>query len=330
MTVSPYVLPSSYLTRKCNPASPAPAPSQTLQIPITRSRAASSPGPPRLGIQLPVRPRTRDSSPHSTHDSTPHPNHMPSFSLIGALEFRRVVSSLQEQAAGSRLSLFESPVTPYPGGHYHRRVRSTSSRSRTPTYTDENRDPWDAALGVPLEQRSPQRSPPLGPTPDIEVGEATADIPVITRTPASPALSDTDESQMYVSPPTRRQRFFRVLGHIFHVLFPTLHNFWTKSFLGMIAAVFAAPAVMMLTLTLPVVVSDHAAIESPTETKHDAARLVDFEEEGVERTLIAEEEVEHDMHELEFNKWLMAVQCTLGPLFCVAILFGAYLRCVFA
>lgn len=235
-----------------------------------------------------------------------------------------MVSSLQEQAAGSRLSLFESPVTPYPGGHYHRRVRSSSSRSRTPIYADENRDPWDAALGVPLEQRSPQRSPPLGPSTDLEAVEPIADVPVITRTPASPAPSDTDESQMYVPPPTRRQRAFRVTGHIFHVLFPTLHNFWSKSFLGMIAAVFAAPAVMMLTLTLPVVVTDHAAIESPTETKQSVGRLVDFEEEGVERTLIAEEEVEHDLHELEFNKWLMAVQCTLGPLFCVAILFGAF------
>ena len=36
-----------------------------------------------------------------------------------------------------------------------------------------------------------------------------------------------------------------------------------------------------------------------------------------------EEEVAEEMHELKFNKWLMAVQCTLGPLFCVAILFGA-------
>ena len=40
-------------------------------------------------------------------------------------------------------------------------------------------------------------------------------------------------------------------------------------------------------------------------------------EEGVE------EEVEEEMHELVFHKWLMAAQCCLGPLFCAAVLFGA-------
>jgi sodium/potassium/calcium exchanger 6 len=28
------------------------------------------------------------------------------------------------------------------------------------------------------------------------------------------------------------------------------------------------------------------------------------------------------MHELKFNKWLMAVQCAFGPLFCTAVLFS--------
>lgn len=64
----------------------------------------------------------------------------------------------------------------------------------------------------------------------------------------------------------------------------------------------------------------------------DVPRLVEFEEEGVGRerlTLVADEDEEDDegsaVHELKFNKWLMAVQCALGPLFCVAILFG---RCL--
>ena len=43
----------------------------------------------------------------------------------------------------------------------------------------------------------------------------------------------------------------------------------------------------------------------------------------MERALIAEEEVAEEMHAnpLEFNKWLMGVQCVLGPMFCVGVLF---------
>ncbi|EKM58406.1 uncharacterized protein PHACADRAFT_117328 [Phanerochaete carnosa HHB-10118-sp] len=302
-----------------------PTSSSNLEVPVPyqRSRAVSAPHPPRLGIQLPIRPTTRNSSPHSTgtHTPSPHSSHMPSFSLIGALEFRRVVSSLQEQAAGTRLSLFESsPLTPYPGGHYHHHPhlrRTNSSQSHTSLLRDESRDPWDAALsshGVPLEQRSP-----MGSTHDLEVGVENMPIPTISHIPASPTITDSEPEQ-YI-PPSRRQRFFRTLGVICHVLFPTLHNFRQKSYLGMIAAVFAAPAVTALTLTLPVVVTNHD-MPGPHEEKLDnASRLVEFEEEGVERTLIAEDAVEEEMHELQFNKWLMAVQCVLAPLFCVAILF---------
>lgn len=125
---------------------------------------------------------------------------------------------------------------------------------------------------------------------------------------------------------------------MFHILFPTLYEFKSLSFLGKIAAVFAAPAVMALTLTLPVVVSSYDDLSSSKEKLLDVGggggvmdgsvsehgRLIDFEEEGVERTLVAEEVVESELHELEFNKWLMAVQCVLGPMFCIAVLFGEY------
>ena len=48
-----------------------------------------------------------------------------------------------------------------------------------------------------------------------------------------------------------------------------------------------------------------------------------WEEEGVERVLVAEYEVEEDMHhQLEYNKWLMAAQCIFGPLFGVFVLFS--------
>ena len=119
------------------------------------------------------------------------------------------------------------------------------------------------------------------------------------------------------------------LYRTWHTLFPTLHHFWSKTFLGKIVALFAAPAVMALTITLPVVVTPFEAAQSmekpPAVTTGSVdSRLIDFEEEGVEveRALIAEEEVTQELHELKYNKWLMAAQCIFGPLWCATVLFS--------
>jgi sodium/potassium/calcium exchanger 6 len=116
-----------------------------------------------------------------------------------------------------------------------------------------------------------------------------------------------------------------VLGRIVHTLLPSLHHFRSQSILAQIASIFAAPAVMALTLTLPVVVTPYLPSRTSREKLfHGDGRLVDFEEEGEERVLIAEEEVLEDMHEMSFNKWLTATQCAVAPVFCVAILFSSH------
>jgi len=69
---------------------------------------------------------------------------------------------------------------------------------------------------------------------------------------------------------------------------------------------FAAPAVMALTITLPVVVTPlvtEKSVEPPAVMPGSLdSRLIDFE---VERALIAEEEAVEELHELKYNKWLM-------------------------
>jgi sodium/potassium/calcium exchanger 6 len=108
-------------------------------------------------------------------------------------------------------------------------------------------------------------------------------------------------------------------------LLPSLQHFSKQSILAQIASIFAAPAVMFLTLTLPVVVTRYESATSSREKMFDGdGRLVDFEEEGEARVLIAEEEVLEDMHEMSFNKWLMSAQCVIAPVFCVAVLFSSY------
>lgn len=233
--------------------------------------------------------------------------------------------------------MFESPLTPYAGGHYH--VRPSSSRSRSRTHSREL-DPWDTALGVPLDERSPQLfvSSALEdesgeiPSSHLDASETSTAVPYISHTPASPTATDGDTASQHYMPFTHQQRVTHVFARTVHILCPSLHHFGNKSFLGKIASLFAAPAVLALTLTLPVIVTPYES-SSLAQEKHEGggARLIDFEEEGIERALIAEEEVQEDMHEMKFNKWLMAVQCALGPLFCVGVLFseqGIY-RCKF-
>jgi len=252
---------------------------------------------------------------------------MPSFSLIGALEFRQVVASLASQAAGDPLNLHlyqESPLTPYVRGHYpHHHTHSSLSRPLTP-----DQDPWDAvAGGVQLHERSPHISP-------------SGSVERLDQFFPSTAPSETDTASYQCTPPSRRQRaryilywawhtLIRTIYWTWHTLFPTLHHFWDKSFLGKVVALFAAPAVMALTITLPVVVTPYMSERSIEKLPAVGSgfvdsRLIDFEEEGVEveRALIAEEEVVEEMHELKYNKWLMAAQCAFGPLWCVAVLFG--------
>jgi solute carrier family 24 (sodium/potassium/calcium exchanger), member 6 len=131
---------------------------------------------------------------------------------------------------------------------------------------------------------------------------------------------------------SKRKQFWLALTKTMRMLFPTLVYFTEKSIVGMVAALFAAPAMLALTLTLPVVVTPRED-ENTREKALDVngrsldggaveEQLIDYEDESAERTLMAEKIVEEEMHELRFNKWLMAAQCVLGPLFCAAVLLG--------
>lgn len=264
---------------------------------------------------------------------------MPSFSLVGALEFRQVVASLQAHATSSSLSIFDSPITPYAGGHYHR--HGGSHASRTPLNEE---DLWDSTLGgLPLDERSPrllvndiisEGQEPSSLAIDVQAptSASMSPFPSISHTPASPtdtASTTTTEVEPYV-PPSKLKRAWRVVKKTYYILFPALHHFREKNTLGKIASLLAAPAVMALTLTLPVVVVPYDSNGSASEKMHkrhhntgEDGRLTDFEEDGIERALIAEEVMQPDLHEIEFNKWLMAAQCVLGPLFCLGVLFRA-------
>ena len=252
---------------------------------------------------------------------------MPSFSLVGALEFRSVISSLHQDAAGSSLNAFENPLTPYPGGHYH-----GYARSRSVSQGSAHRE-WEPSSDVPLIDRSPLPPVPSLPIDDLDHfpietplilidGDTGPLIPEISQLP-EPSHSDTASDVTHALAPTHRLGVSPAFSRAFHTLFPTLHSFHTKTLLGKAVAVLATPAVFVLTVTLPVVVRPYVSARYRHEKATSANNtLSPFEEDGIERALIAEEVVQEEIHELHFNKWLMVVQCVLGPLFCATVLFS--------
>ncbi|KAH8115340.1 hypothetical protein DFH11DRAFT_1688504 [Phellopilus nigrolimitatus] len=289
-----------------------------LAVPLSslRMRMYSSPAtPPLLGIDT---TQFQPCSPSPTH--TPRLSQMPSFSLVGALEFRQVVASLQHQSAGATVSAFESPVTPYVGGHYHShhgflsRPISCCPSSAYSQHSAVSQDACDDAL--PLHVRSPCSQVLALPEDGASAFSSLSPplcIPRIETTPASPS-SETSTRPHGVQ-------------HTLHVLFPILHGFREKSVADKLASALAAPVVLALTIMLPVHMTPLGSMGAGDKEATQVGstvlevRLVNFEEEGVERVLAVEEDVQEEMHELKFNKWLMAVQMVFGPLFCVAVLF---------
>ena len=177
-------------------------------------------------------------------------------------------------------------------------------------------DPFDEALGrhMRLDPLSPEASPVLG--------RSIASLPN-SEVVASPIASSINEGLPH--PPSRWQRFQNRLTPFTSVLFPHLQNFSNKSIASIFVAIFATPGVLALTITLPVVITTHEDFSRPSLGEDSAVgRLIDFEEEGVERVLVAEDELKEELNEGSYNKWLTALQCILGPLFCVSMILGMF------
>jgi sodium/potassium/calcium exchanger 6 len=249
-------------------------------------------------------------------------------------------------------------MTPFAAGHYPRRSGTPGTRRGShsldgslelppvhdPRGHSSERNPWEGTLGQPRDGslspeggRSSHRPsvlqlPPLptgkSPVPSIHVID---DEEGIVRSPGTEASHVVfAEDTLPSPPPSKRARLRLAFTRTMRVLFPTLVYFTDKSFVGMVVALFAAPAVLALTVTLPVVFTPQGdekvltkgneATGTPLDDGSTEEQLIDYEDEGAEWTLVAEDIVGEEMHELRFNKWLMATQCILGPLFCAAVL----------
>jgi sodium/potassium/calcium exchanger 6 len=237
--------------------------------------------------------------------------------------------------------MFDAPVSPYVAGHYTRRlsvgqVSPTGSVRRMPiatappaldsSATDLQRDPWDAAYSVQLNER-------LAPAGEID--RAKSPVPSINLfSPGSPnGTSALAPRKLFIPDDAPAPAYWRtVLHNTACTLFPSLVDLSSRPWLWKIIAVCSAPAIFALTLTLPVVVNERAAEhqsdELPVGTPSLEAQLIDYDESDAEEELMqAQMEAEAHMHDVHFNKWLTATQCALSPVFCVSVLFGK-LYCV--
>lgn len=233
---------------------------------------------------------------NTTSESTTTPS-LPHFSLLTALEFRDIVSSLQHQANFSGLSPLDNSISSLTSRHYRTpSVRSRFSLSRTPlTSVFENESNFvEDGLSVQrtLNQMAPEGSHSL--------------------TNGSSAVAP----QSYVSPGSR-QTFLNILYSICRILFPHLRDFSEKSFFSLVVAILATPGVVALTLTLPVVPSFH----NPTSNNYPVVSVPEGQliDEPENEMLEAQNFGQKDY---QSNRGLVTVQCILGPPFCAVSLLG--------
>ncbi|KAF8510772.1 Sodium/calcium exchanger protein-domain-containing protein [Gautieria morchelliformis] len=298
-------------------SSPEPL-SLTIPTPA-RGRAHSTPAPPPSVPQAPQRFHSRsptNQSPAGPPVASQSVRHLPSFSLLSALEFRDVVASLQHQTTASSLAAFETPITPL-GARPYRSLPSRARVSGPPLHVSMS--PLDDTLG-----RQMHLSPLNGGSPTGHLTSSTdntlVDIPTISDHSPRSRASTFDEG--LIVPPTRWQGMLRTLRETSLVLFPHLHHFSNKSITSILVAIFATPGVLALTITSPVVItaSGEPHVPRPDDTTED--RLIEFEEDGIERVLVAEDELKEELYDTQFSKWLTALQCALSPGLCVLLLLG--------
>jgi sodium/potassium/calcium exchanger 6 len=177
---------------------------------------------------------------HSMRDVTRQTplTRLPSFSLIGALEFRQVITSLQRESATSALSPFELPISPFAAGHYHPHphpqlrtppqdlVMLPSPRTPLPpdrTRHDGETDPWDATLGLPLSERrelSPEAHPQVPLLSKLQAPEVRLETPSesYSPTPSEFMGSRPRNAHSFLRPSTKFHTTMHAIRQILHIL----------------------------------------------------------------------------------------------------------------
>lgn len=194
---------------------------------------------------------------------------------------------------------------------------------------ENQRDPWDAAFSLQLNERNGLLAPG-GLAPDN--ARAKSPVPSINVISPTDTMSAPTPRKLFVPDEPRDEAGWKiVLRSVAHTLFPSLVDLGSRPWLWKIIAVCSAPAIFLLTLTLPVVVDEpetEAGILAADEARRAGtpsleAQLIEYDESDAEEDLLrARIEAEEHVHDVRFNKWLTATQCALSPVFCISVLFS--------
>ncbi|CAE6410312.1 unnamed protein product [Rhizoctonia solani] len=334
---SPLPTPSVRTRAHSNPV--APSVQDTLGIPSSRTRARP---PLHIPHESDSRVSSASASPLTSSRSTSHVHQLPSFSLLGALEFRTVVNSLHGSSTAGTLNMFDAPVSPYAAGHYRRlsvvssassassmrRGATTAPPAMEGTDPEEQRDPWDVAFSLQLSERgggSTNNGTTLAPA--AEIHRAKSPVPSIhIFSPNSPSngVGPAAPRKLFVPDDALAEPQWKlVMRQVMHTLFPSLVDLSSRPWLWKLVAVCSAPAIFALTLTLPVVVSEPESNSGGGAGGSVTPLLIDYDESDVEDEMMqARMEAEEHVHDVHFNKWLTAIQCALSPVFCISVLFS--------
>lgn len=141
----------------------------------------------------------------------------------------------------------------------------------------DDASPGDSDITArPEDVASPRRKGGMGRFPNkaLQVlGFGNSSIGVPPKAQRILGLEETSEAKSTIS---RSTRFFAISRAMTYAIFPTLHNFRSKSFLAMLTSLISVPAVLLLNLTLPVV------DESGRSEEDEQAFLAELEKDRLE------------------------------------------------
>ncbi|KIS00275.1 solute carrier family 24 (sodium/potassium/calcium exchanger), member 6 [Cryptococcus deuterogattii 2001/935-1] len=149
-----------------------------------------------------------------------------------------------------------NPPTPLPGFTTSEQISPSNSKPSLPK------------LLIPDNSFSRTHTRQKPPVPSISIVDPSGHTSSSPLLPTPPLLSTTPSSTI-----SRRQKIHKNIKIALRILFPSLQSFRHKSLLGMILSSMSVPAILALTLTLPVVDDGH-------EMEQGGVKLEDGDEYG--------------------------------------------------
>ncbi|KAF3154029.1 hypothetical protein TWF569_000867 [Orbilia oligospora] len=162
------------------------------------------------------------------------------------------------------------------------------------------------------------------PRPVSRSTTGNGDIPIINLPPSA---TSTDNSE-FITLPVRHPRLFKYWPYailpgpdvFFSTLFPTLYTFNEKNIWGKFLAIFSAPPIFLLTITLPIVdVPEEPKSRPPSRKPSNGGSVLPSPASTVPTVNFDFQPawMKDNDEPKDWNRWLVATQCITAPIFIV-------------